>query len=121
MRVKDLLSFLSFFLLPSPPLFLSQEFWLKPGMKIRHMHISSVEGVEDMISLGDLNEGGILRNLLIRYNQNFIYVSCPGGEGDLGPHGSACDLVVQHFRSLRRTLSVSPVGCYLVRNPSVMK
>ena len=52
-----------------------QEHWVKAQTKLRPMHPTSIEGVEDMILLGDLHEAGILRNLFIRYYDHRIYVS----------------------------------------------
>lgn len=54
-----------------------QEHWVQAENlgTLSPMHPNSAEGVDDMIHLGDLNEAGMVHNLLIRYQQHKIYVS----------------------------------------------
>nr|XP_015812974.2 unconventional myosin-VIIa [Nothobranchius furzeri] len=46
---------------------------LQEEASLRIMHPTSVEGVDDMIKLGDMTEAGLLRNLQLRHKQGFIY------------------------------------------------
>ncbi|EDW71197.1 myosin-VIIa [Drosophila virilis] len=50
-----------------------KQFWVPAGDVLKAMHLTSQEDVEDMITLGDLQEYTILRNLQTRYAKQFIY------------------------------------------------
>ncbi|BFF95665.1 myosin-VIIa [Drosophila madeirensis] len=50
-----------------------KQLWVPAGDVLKAMHITSQEDVEDMITLGDLQEYTILRNLENRYAKQLIY------------------------------------------------
>ncbi|XP_070775715.1 unconventional myosin-VIIb-like [Enoplosus armatus] len=50
-----------------------QSLSLEQEASLRVMHPTSVEGVDDMIKLGDMTEACLLRNLLLRHKQGIIY------------------------------------------------
>ncbi|KAH8328201.1 hypothetical protein KR067_006039, partial [Drosophila pandora] len=51
----------------------NKQFWVPAGDVLKAMHITSQEDVEDMITLGELQEYTILRNLQNRYAKQLIY------------------------------------------------
>lgn len=86
-----------------------QEHWIRAEDlgSVSPMHPSSAEGVDDMIRLGDLNEAGVVHNLLIRYQQHKIYVSphvptepaqgcCPCADPLAGEEGHTLGLGARH-------------------------
>ena len=63
---------------PPPPLLLQMATYQRAQLthdNVMAMHQTSIDGVEDMASLGDLHEAAILYNIQQRYAGNFIYVS----------------------------------------------
>ncbi|KAJ6646193.1 Myosin-VIIa, partial [Pseudolycoriella hygida] len=50
-----------------------KEYWIQSDQVLKNMHITSQSGVDDMITLGDLQEYAILRNLHLRYMKKQIY------------------------------------------------
>ncbi|KAL9923426.1 myosin 28B1 isoform 1-T1 [Glossina fuscipes fuscipes] len=50
-----------------------KQHWINSADVVKRMHTTSQNGVDDMITLGDLQEYAILHNLEMRYHQNKIY------------------------------------------------
>ena len=52
-----------------------QEKWVEDSAILGKLNIGIINHVDDMITLNDLQERSILRNLHLRYKEDKIYVS----------------------------------------------
>ncbi|EDV26792.1 uncharacterized protein TRIADDRAFT_54062 [Trichoplax adhaerens] len=86
--------------------------------KLTQMHSSSVDGVDDMATLGDLHEASILYNLKIRYISNHIYTYVGSILVSVNPYKSIPGLYASDLIGLYQKMRLSdlPPHVFAVAN-----